>query len=149
MSLRTALASRLAQTLASNEQVEDTEERADASKNAGCAAVTSVRPRTRCKVAGVLRSVVLRPREGVPTVEAELFDGSGALDLVWLGRRTIDGIEPVGNEIFVNMTRGGQALVMRVAPQALPQVGESIRVAIHPKGLHFFDAETGERLNTG
>lgn len=94
MSLRTALASRLAQTLASNEQVEDTEERADASKNAGCAAVTSVRPRTRCKVAGVLRSVVLRPREGVPTVEAELFDGSGALDLVWLGRRTIDGIEP-------------------------------------------------------
>jgi len=59
----------------------------------------------------------------------------------------IDGIEPVGNEIFVNMTSGGQPLVMRVAPQALPPVGEPIRVAIHPQGLHFFDAQTGERLN--
>lgn len=94
MSLRSSLASRIAATLATNDQVEDTEERADASRNAGCAAVSSVPVRSRGKVAGVLRSVVLRPREGVPTVEAELFDGSGALDLVWLGRRTIDGIEP-------------------------------------------------------
>jgi len=94
MSLRSVLASRLAETLASNEQVRDTEERADASRNVGCAAVSSVPVRSRGKVAGVLRSVVLRPREGVPTLEAELFDGSGALDLVWLGRRTIDGIEP-------------------------------------------------------
>lgn len=94
MTLRSTLASRLAETLASNEQVEEIEERADASRNVGCTAVTSLAPRTRCKVAGVLRSVVLRPREGVPTVEAELFDGSGALDLVWLGRRTIDGIDP-------------------------------------------------------
>ncbi|WP_275001323.1 OB-fold nucleic acid binding domain-containing protein [Promicromonospora iranensis] len=94
MSLRSSLASRIAESLASNEEVRDTEERADASRNVGCMAVASVPVRSRGKVAGVLRSVVLRPREGVPTVEAELFDGSGALDLVWLGRRTIDGIEP-------------------------------------------------------
>ena len=30
----------------------------------------------------------------VPTLEAELFDGSGSLTLVWLGRRRIPGIEP-------------------------------------------------------
>ncbi|MEK8228828.1 OB-fold nucleic acid binding domain-containing protein [Oerskovia sp. M15] len=42
----------------------------------------------------MLRSVILRPREGVPTVEAELYDGSGSLDLVWLGRRRIAGVEP-------------------------------------------------------
>ncbi len=59
----------------------------------------------------------------------------------------IDGIEPVSNEIFVNKRSGGQPLVMRVAPQALPAVGEPIRVAIQPQGLHFFDAESGERLN--
>ena len=45
-------------------------------------------------VAGVLRSVTLRPREGVPAVEAELFDGTGRILLVWLGRRRIRGIEP-------------------------------------------------------
>nr|KAJ9611923.1 hypothetical protein H2204_015091 [Knufia peltigerae] len=58
----------------------------------------------------------------------------------------VEGIEPVGNEIFVNMSSGQHALTMRVAPQSLPGVGEDIRVAIHPQGLHFFNPETGERL---
>ncbi|HIE4565765.1 TPA: ABC transporter ATP-binding protein, partial [Stenotrophomonas maltophilia] len=55
----------------------------------------------------------------------------------------IEGIEPVGNEIFVNMSSGQHALTMRVAPQSLPRVGEDIRVAIHPQGLHFFNPESG------
>ncbi len=49
------------------------------------------RPATVC---GTLRSVTLRPRAGVPALEAELYDGSGHLSLVWLGRRHIAGIEP-------------------------------------------------------
>ena len=44
-------------------------------------------------VAGTLRSVTLRPRAGVPTLEAELYDGSGTVTLIWLGRRRIAGIE--------------------------------------------------------
>lgn len=45
-------------------------------------------------VTGRLRAVVYNPRVNVPTLEAELFDGSAAIDLVWLGRRRITGIEP-------------------------------------------------------
>ena len=45
-------------------------------------------------VAGQLRAVVLRPRAGVPTLEAELYDGTGTVTLIWLGRRRIRGIEP-------------------------------------------------------
>lgn len=45
-------------------------------------------------VTGRLRAVVYTPRENVPTLEAELFDGSAAILLVWLGRRRIAGIEP-------------------------------------------------------
>jgi hypothetical protein len=48
----------------------------------------------RCTVAGVLNSVTLRPRQGVPAVVAELYDGSGTVLLVWLGRRRIAGIDP-------------------------------------------------------
>lgn len=48
----------------------------------------------RVVVQGRLRHVVFTPREAVPTVEAELFDGTGAVTLVWLGRRRIPGIEP-------------------------------------------------------
>ncbi|HEX2807229.1 MAG TPA: OB-fold nucleic acid binding domain-containing protein [Kineosporiaceae bacterium] len=45
-------------------------------------------------VCGTLRSVTLRPRAGVPALEAELYDGSGCISVVWLGRRHIAGIEP-------------------------------------------------------
>ena len=34
------------------------------------------------------------PTANVPVLEAELFDGSAAIQLVWLGRRRIAGIEP-------------------------------------------------------
>jgi hypothetical protein len=50
--------------------------------------------RQRATVCGTLRSVTLRPRAGVPALEAELYDGSGSISLVWLGRRHIAGIEP-------------------------------------------------------
>ena len=46
-----------------------------------------------------LRHAPLRhaaPPRGVPALEAELYDGSGSLYVVWLGRRHIAGIEPAG-----------------------------------------------------
>jgi RecG-like helicase len=51
-------------------------------------------------VRGRIRSVSHNPRNGLPTVEAELWDGSGTVELVWLGRRRIVGIEP-GRSIVV------------------------------------------------
>jgi hypothetical protein len=46
------------------------------------------------RLRGTLRTVTLRPRGGVPALEAELFDGSGVITVVWLGRRRIGGISP-------------------------------------------------------
>lgn len=46
------------------------------------------------RLRGTLRTVTLRPRGGVPALEAELFDGSGVITVVWLGRRRIAGIKP-------------------------------------------------------
>jgi hypothetical protein len=45
-------------------------------------------------VLGRLRSVGLSPKASAPTLEAELFDGTEGITLVWLGRRRITGIEP-------------------------------------------------------
>ena len=45
-------------------------------------------------VLGRLRSVGLSPKESAPTLEAELFDGTDGVVLVWFGRRKIAGIEP-------------------------------------------------------
>ena len=60
---------------------------------AGATAVTSCTRGEPVCVAGVLRTVTLRPRAGVPTLEAELYDGTGSITLIWLGRRRIGGIE--------------------------------------------------------
>jgi hypothetical protein len=51
-------------------------------------------------VAGILRSVTLRPRGPSLTMEADLWDGTGHVTLVWLGRRNIPGVQP-GRRIVV------------------------------------------------
>lgn len=50
--------------------------------------------RDRVRLRGRLKTVTLRPRGGVPALEAELDDGTGVLVVVWLGRRRIAGISP-------------------------------------------------------
>ncbi|MCG5213949.1 OB-fold nucleic acid binding domain-containing protein [Streptosporangium sp. KLBMP 9127] len=60
----------------------------------GATPIASCAERRRFCVAGTLRTVTLRPRGGAPALEAELYDGSDVIDLVWLGRRKIIGIEP-------------------------------------------------------
>ena len=60
----------------------------------GAVPVVELPDREMVRVAGTLRTVTLRPRAGVPALVAELYDGSGTLNLVWLGRRQIPGIEP-------------------------------------------------------
>lgn len=72
-------------------QAEDEHERSVRMGGTPCA---ELHDRERTTVSGVLRTVTLRPRAGVPALEAELFDGSGTLSVIWLGRREIAGVEP-------------------------------------------------------
>ena len=60
----------------------------------GCEQIGAAPDRERVRLRGTLRTVTLRPRGGVPALEAELYDGSGVLTIVWLGRRRIAGIDP-------------------------------------------------------
>ncbi|MCF6743572.1 DNA-binding protein [Blastococcus sp. KM273128] len=86
--------SRTLQRLTADDQTIDAQELREGSANAGCEAVSACRKGEVVTVTGRLKSVVYTPRETVPTLEAELFDGSGSVTLVWLGRRRIAGIEP-------------------------------------------------------
>lgn len=89
-----SLRERLHKVVASQDELEADEEREQAVRQVGCTPVAELDNRSRASVSGVIRSTTLRPREGVPALEAELFDGTGTLDLVWLGRREISGIAP-------------------------------------------------------
>lgn len=68
---------------------------------AGYAALADVGDREVATVRGTLRTVTLQPRAGVPALEAEMYDGSGVLTLIWLGQRRIGGVD-CGRRIVVS-----------------------------------------------
>jgi len=59
---------------------------------------------------------------------------------------TVEGLEPLGNEIFVHLRAGEHRATARVAPQPLPAPGEPLDVAFDLSRLHFFDPETERSL---
>ena len=73
-------------------------------------------------VFGRLRSVTLSPNVATPTLEAELYDGSGSLTLVFLGRRRIPGITP-GRSVAAHgrpIVRGGTRTMINPRYELLP-----------------------------
>ncbi|MGW7004952.1 OB-fold nucleic acid binding domain-containing protein [Streptomyces sp. NPDC054933] len=60
----------------------------------GASPIATCGDRERVCVAGTLRAVTFRPHGGAPALEAELWDGTASVTLIWLGRREIAGIHP-------------------------------------------------------
>jgi hypothetical protein len=89
----------LGRILATSNHLE-AEELQDESARLRCVPLDALHRGSVATVTGRLRAVTYNPRANVPTFEAELFDGSGAIDLVWLGRRRIAGLEP-GRRVMV------------------------------------------------
>ncbi len=92
--------------VSSTSSTEDAELRDDAAR-AGCDLIADKQSRQVASLRGTLRSVTLRPRGGVPALEAELCDGSGTVFVIWLGRRRIEGIEP-GRQLTVHGRLGAR-----------------------------------------
>jgi hypothetical protein len=78
---------------ASEAELEAEELQRDAA-DSGCTRVCDAQRGESVTVTGRLRTVVYTPRTTLPTLEAELYDGSDLVTLVWLGRRHIPGIQP-------------------------------------------------------
>lgn len=89
----------------------------------GCTRITEAPHRTRVRLHGTLQSVTLRPRGGVPALEAELYDGTGTVYVVWLGRRRIEGVR-AGASIVVEgrlaTTDAGRRTIYNPAYELLP-----------------------------
>lgn len=89
----TGLRRMLRKFTATDSELEQEEMRRDSAKP-GCLRANVVRRGELVNVAGRLRTVVYTPRTNLPTLEAELYDGTDVVTLVFLGRRHIAGIEP-------------------------------------------------------
>jgi hypothetical protein len=99
--------------LSTSQQDLESEELQEDAEASGCTRIAECNDRQIVRVTGTLRTVTLRPRAGVPALEAELFDGTAPLDVVWLGRRSIAGIEP-GRRLIasgrISMSHGRRVL---------------------------------------
>ena len=58
----------------------------------------------------------------------------------------VEVIEPVGNEVFLNLRFWDNTLVSRVPPQHMPAPCTSMHLGFNADRLHFFDAESGLRI---
>jgi len=80
----------------------------------GAQTIAGVHVRDRVVLQGDISSVTIGPRDGgPPRLEASLTDGTGSVALVWMGRRTIAGLE-VGRRILVRGTltvHGGRQVI--------------------------------------
>jgi hypothetical protein len=94
----------------------------ETTRRGACDLIADTQDRMPVRLRGTLKTVTLRPRGGVPALEAELFDGSDSLILVWLGRREIAAISP-GRAIEVEGRigrHGGDRIIYNPRYQLLP-----------------------------
>lgn len=76
-------------------------------------------------IAGTIRSITLQPLQSVPALQAEVYDGTGSVTVIWLGRRRIIGIEP-GRRLVVSgrLTSGPTGLtIFNPSYELKPSVG--------------------------
>ena len=77
----------------SREDIEAQDEAHEALR-AGTTPIGQAQPRSRVEVYGILRAVTYSPQGANPRLIGQLYDGTGSIDLVWMGRRNVAGIEP-------------------------------------------------------
>ncbi|NID16205.1 ABC transporter ATP-binding protein [Luteibacter yeojuensis] len=62
-------------------------------------------------------------------------------------RAHVEVVEPVGNEVFLNMRRGDAEWVARVPPHSTIQPDSEVALGFRPERLHFFDPENTARID--
>ena len=59
----------------------------------------------------------------------------------------VELIETIGNEAFIHASAGAWRVIMRSSPYHLPPLGSNITLQVAPERLHFFDGESGARID--
>jgi hypothetical protein len=85
---------RMLRRLTSDVEVLDADDLSQDSQRAGAQRAAECACGQEVTVLGRLRSVEFGPEDAAASLEAELFDGTEGVTLVWMGRRRIPGIEP-------------------------------------------------------
>jgi multiple sugar transport system ATP-binding protein len=61
-------------------------------------------------------------------------------------KATVDTVESLGHELHVTFSDGSSNIVARLDTKRVLRIGEEVQLAVHGDNLHFFDPETGVRI---
>ena len=86
----------------SREAIEAADE-ARTQQSRGTMPIVDIRERERVTVSGVVQSMTFAPVDAPARLVATLYDGTGSVELLWNGRRTIPGVD-VGRHLEVEGT---------------------------------------------
>jgi len=75
-----------------------------------------------------------------------LHPATGADPAEYCFDSTVGVVEPLGNEILVNFRVGEVRMVVRVDPSVRVKTNETMRLALDPQRVHFFDEKSGAAL---
>jgi len=89
----------------------------------------SLRRHTGQRVTLGIRPEALRPANGADPSDYA-FDS------------TVEVVEPLGNEILLDVRAGTHLMVARVDPATRVKVRDAVRLAVDPERLHFFDSKS-------
>lgn len=84
---------RIMRRLTSDVEVLDADDLSRDTELAGTQRACDCRCGEEVTMVGRLRSVEICPKDAAASLEAELFDGTEGVTLIWVGRRRIPGIE--------------------------------------------------------
>ena len=79
--------------LATDDETVDADNLSSEVDASGCQHASGCWQGQRVTVIGRLRAVDLLPTDALATLVAELYDGTDSVRLIWLGRRSIPGVE--------------------------------------------------------
>ncbi len=92
MGLGKSLGQAVRRLTSSNEALESAQLRRDSARQ-GAQPVDTCRDRSKVELRGTIASLSVQPVDKTKWLEAELNDGSGAVTLIWMGRRSVPGIQ--------------------------------------------------------
>jgi ABC-type sugar transport system ATPase subunit len=61
-------------------------------------------------------------------------------------RASVQLLEPIGSDTFVELASGDATVVARVAPDVRLEIGQTVEASIAPGRIHVFDREGGQRI---
>jgi len=77
---------------------------------------------------------------GVRPEALRLANGADGADYAF--DSTVEVVEPLGNEILLDVRAGEHLMVARVDPSTRVKARDTVRLSVDPERLHFFDAKT-------